>query len=383
LNKHVSSLDVYADLGVRRVVNAATTLTALGGTTLPHEVLEAMSAAAASCVSMEELHLAAGRRASELSHNEAGLVTAGAAAGICLAVLAAITGGRPEVISRLPHDETLSRRVVMHRAHRIPYDRAIDLVGGHIVEIGNVIQTFEWELHEALREETAAVMWVAGSHLPATTLSLEDTVRIAHQYSVPVIVDAAAQLPPVSNLWHFTRDVGADLVLFSGGKALRGPQASGLMFGRPELIEAARLNAAPWQRLARAMKVGKEEICGVLAALERYVALDHEEEARQWSRRVDEWVSELCDIETITVCRRDVNEAGQPVARLEVDCASASRAHAVASRLWQEDPRVAVLEVGKLIFLTPDTMPPSDDEYVLQCLKTAVMAGDEHEEGSR
>ena len=165
--------------------------------------------------------------------------------------------------------------MVIHRAHRIPYDRAIELGGGHLVEIGNVIQTFPWELEAAIDEKTVAVFWVAGSHLPQTTLSLEETVEIAHAHGVPVIVDAAAQLPPLENLWRFTTECGADLVLFSGGKALQGPQASGLIVGSMALLDAVRANASPLQRFARAMKVGKEEICGLVAAVERYVALDH------------------------------------------------------------------------------------------------------------
>ena len=364
--------DVYADLGVRHVLNAATTLTSLGGTTLPREVMAAMASAADSCVSMEELHLAAGRRVATLTRNDAGVVTAGAAAAICLAVLAAVTGGQPELISRLPTDDSMERRVVMHRAHRIPYDRAIELVGGQLVEVGNVIQTFEWELESALQRGAAAVLWVAGSHLPSTVLSLETTVRIAHGYSIPVIVDAAAQLPPMSNLWHFTRECGADLAIFSGGKALRGPQSSGLLLGRADLVEAARVNAAPFQRLARAMKVGKEEICGLVAALERYVELDHEAQTVRWAETVDSWVQELEDVHSVSARRLDENEAGQPVARLAVDCGSRSRAGEVTSSLWAQDPRIAVLEVGQFIYVSPDVMSESEYDHVIGELRKAL-----------
>lgn len=375
--------DVYADLGVRRVVNAATSFTALGGTTLAPEVIEAMSSAAESCVSMDELHLAAGRRVASLTGNEAGLVTSGAAAAICLATLAAMTGGRPESIARLPDDELLERRVIIHRAHRIPYDRAVELVGGHLIEVGNVIQTFEWELEAALRQGAAAVLWVAGDHLPSTVLPLETTVRISRSFSVPVIVDAAAQLPPLSNLWHFTKECGADLVIFSGGKALRGPQASGVLLGRSDLVEASRLNAAPFQRLARAMKVGKEEICGLVAAMERYVSLDHDAQAEFWTSVVDSWAHELNDVLSISVRRLDVNEAGQPVARLEVDCGSTEFAHAVTSSLWALEPRIAVLENGRFVYVSPDVMSESEYGYVMLALREALLlAVNERKEGT-
>lgn len=364
--------DVYEDLGVRHVVNAATTLTALGGTTLPPEVVAAMASASQSCVSMEELHLAAGRRVAELTRNEAALVTAGAAAAIALAVLAAVTGGDPATIARVPGDDTLERRVIIHTAHRIPYDRAVELVGGRLVSIGNVIQTFEWELEAALADGAAAVLWVAGDHLPAGALSLVDTVRLAHRSGVPVIVDAAAQLPPPSNLWRFTREAGADAVLFSGGKALRGPQASGLLLGRAEFVEAARLNAAPLQRLARAMKVGKEEICGLVAALELYLRLDHEAMAAHWGATVDSWGRSLADAPDCVVRRHDRNEAGQPVPRLEIDCASASRASAVTAALWELPVRVAVLTVGSSIFLSPDVVDDGAQGYVVDSLLAAL-----------
>jgi L-seryl-tRNA(Ser) seleniumtransferase len=364
--------DDYERLGVRRVVNAATTLTALGGTVLPPEVIAAMTAASTSCVSMEELHLAAGRRLAQLTDNESALITSGCAAAIVLAVLATITDGRPELIAQMHHDTNVARNVVMHRSHRIPYDRAIELAGGRIVEIGNAIQTFEWELDAAIDEQTAAVFWVAGEHMAKSTLSLDETVSIAHSRGVPVIVDAAAQLPPVSNLRNFTRIHEVDLVTFSGGKGLQGPQASGLMVGRAELIEAARLNAAPFQRLARPMKVGKEEICGLVAAVERYLLLDHEAVHRGWGEAVDEWASALSALTGIGVQRLESNEAGQPVPRLEISLPSVDMASRVSGRLWDDDPRVAVLRVHEKLFVSPDTLQEGESELVVERLVAAL-----------
>jgi L-seryl-tRNA(Ser) seleniumtransferase len=325
---------------------------------------------------MDELHLAAGRRLAELTHNEAAYVTSGCAAGIALAVLAAITGGQPEVIARLPYDETLPRNVVIHRAHRIPYDRAIELGSGHIVEVGNVIQTFEWELTAALDENTAAVFWVAGSHLPQTTLSLKQTVAIAHARGVPVIVDAAAQLPPLENLTYSTIECGADVARFSGGKALQGPQVSGLMVGSPTLIDAVRANAAPRQRLARAMKVGKEEIAGLVAAVERYVALDHAALDTEWDEIVSIWAEGLDDLDGVQVRRRSLNEAGQPVPRLEItldsDVARISAA-ALVARLWDDTPRVAVLPgLADRVYVTPDTLVSGEAMMVMERIRTVL-----------
>ncbi|MGA7836312.1 MAG: aminotransferase class V-fold PLP-dependent enzyme [Acidimicrobiales bacterium] len=368
--------DPFAELGVRRVINAATTLTALGGTVLADEVVEAMVAASQSCVSIDELQAGASGRLAALTRNEDAYVTSGCAAAITLSVLACITKGRADLIARLPYDESLARKVVIHRAHRIPYDRAIELGGGHLVEIGNVIQTFAWELEAAIDDKTAAVFWVAGSHLPQTTLSLAETVAIAHAKGVPVIVDAAAQLPPLENLWRFTTECGADLVLFSGGKALRGPQASGLIVGSSALLEAVRANASPLQRLARAMKVGKEEICGLVAAVERYVALDHGAVAATWESTVEMWRSSLSEVPGVTARRIALNEAGQPVSRLELvvdPVVAGMTAGDVVARLWAGTPRVAVLAgTENRLYVTPDTLADGEDQVVLERLCAAL-----------
>lgn len=370
--------DIYAELGVRRVINAATTLTALGGTVLADGVADAMVAASRSCVSIDELHAGASRRLAELTRNEDAYVTSGCAAAIALSVLACITGESAELIARLPYDESLARNVVIHRAHRIPYDRAIELASGHLVEIGNVIQTFPWELEAAIDEKTVAVFWVAGSHLPQTTLSLEETVEIAHAHGVPVIVDAAAQLPPLENLWRFTAECGADLALFSGGKALQGPQASGLIVGSTSLLDAVRANASPLQRLARAMKVGKEEICGLVAAVECYVALDHGAIAASWEATVETWRASLASVRGVKATRVSLNEAGQPVVRLElvIDPAVArTTARDVVDQLWLGDPRVAVLPGREeRIFVTPDTLSVGEADTVLERLLEALNA---------
>ena len=367
-------------LGARRVINAAATLTRLGGAVLPDEVLDAMSAAARCPVDMEELFVSSGEELARLTNNEAAYVTCGAAAAIALGVLACVTRGDPSAIGEMPRGRGLRTEVVMHRAHRIPYDRAIELVGCTIVEIGNAQQTFEWELESALSDRTAAVVWVAGSHLPPACLGLETTVETAHSREVPVIVDAAAQLPPVSNLWRFTRDAGADLVAFSGGKALRGPQASGLLLGRAELVAAARANGTPYQRLARAMKVGKEEVAGVVAAVRRYVGVDHEALLGQWERTVAEWEESIGHCRGVAARRAFPNEAGQPTPRLRVIVnrkeAGISGADVVKA-LWNRDPHIAVLQDGvDAFYMTPDTLGEGEAALVVEGLAEVLLNPD-------
>lgn len=335
-------MGIYSDLGVPPVINAATTFTALGGSLMPDEVLDAMRDAAGSFIDMHELHLAAGRRIAELTRNEAAYVTSGCAAALVLALLGIRTKGDPSVLRDFPGREHAPSEVIMHAAHRIPYDAAIALSGVTVRQIGNIQQTFDWELEAAITKETAAVLYVAGPHLPQVALPLPEVVRIAKSRGVPVIVDAAAQLPPVENLWHFTRDLGADIAVFSGGKALRGPQASGLMVGNPDIIEAARQNGAPFQRWARAMKAGKEEIAGLVAAVERFVNLDHAALHEEWQATVDAWALALADLPGAILQPELLNEAGQPVPRLYVGIPDSSRASRVLAALDGAAPRIAV-----------------------------------------
>ncbi len=358
----------YDEIGVQPVINAATTFTLLGGSLMPKEVLEAMSSAAGSFVDMHELHEAAGRELARLTRNEAAYATSGCAAAIVLAVLGCRTGRQPQRIAGLPDDASLPDEVVMHAAHRIPYDPAVRLAGARIRQVGNVLQTFEWELEAAISERTAAVLYVAGSHLPPGALPLADVVRIAHDRGVPVLVDAAAQLPPVTNLWHFTTEVGADLAMFSGGKALRGPQASGLLVGSEELIQAARANGSPHQRFARALKAGKEEIAGLVVAVRRYVEMDHEAEVRAWYEVVNRWASRIDGGRGVCATVEDHNEAGQPVprVRVDVDRAVARRpADAAVGLLARGDPPIHVLSGGPDRFwIGPDLLEDGEAEIV-------------------
>jgi L-seryl-tRNA(Ser) seleniumtransferase len=254
----------------------------------------------------------------------------------------------------------------------------VRLAGARIVEIGNAVQTFPWELEAALGKRTAAVLYIAGAHLSRGALALEQTVEIAHARGVPVIVDAAAQLPPPENLWAFTRGAGADLAIFSGGKDLRGPQASGLIVGRADLIEACRVNGPPNQRFGRPMKVGKEEMAGLLAAVELYLAQDHAARIAGFERVVRFWVESLGELPGVSARRDFPNEAGQPTPRalimFEADVCGLTGAE-VRERLWEGDPRISVAPAGvEGISMTPDTLEPGEEEIVAEGVHKLVAA---------
>jgi hypothetical protein len=232
------NLSIYEDLGIEPIINAGGTLTTLGGSLMLPEVVEAMAQASRAFVPMHELHLAAGRRIAEWTGVEAAHVCAGAAAGIALMAAACMAGADADRIRQLPDTTGIKSRFVVQRNHRHGYDQALRVAGGTLVEI----EADAGELERAVSApDVAGVFYTFAWNLHGEVLSLPQVAEIAHAHGVPVLVDAAAEVPPVENLWRFCKE-GADAVAFSGGKALRGPQSTGLLLGRADLIEACRLN---------------------------------------------------------------------------------------------------------------------------------------------
>ena len=361
---------VYRRLGVEPIINGRSTFTILGGSLMAPEVLDAMREAAECFVDLTELQDAVGRRIAALTHNEAAFVSAGAAAALFLSAAACITSNTEDGILRLQDVPRLPREFIIHRAHRIPYDQAIELAGGRLREIGTAEATQEHELVSAIGDETVAVVYVPKAYLAHAVLPLETVVRISSARGVPVIVDAAAQLPPVENLWRFT-EAGADLVLFSGGKALCGPASTGLIVGRRALIDRIGVNAAPLQRLGRPMKAGKEDVVGLLAAVEWYLGQDHDALARQCDDQVDrtlEWAHGRTDV---VATREPSGEAGQPTPRalIRLIGASAADRDRFLAELRSNRPRIDLLpddDAG--FYVAPETLRPGEEQVITERL---------------
>ena len=290
--------DVYARLGVRTIINAKGTATRLSGGVMDPEVADAMRAATQACVDMGELQGRASAIIAGISGAEAGYVTSGAAAGVLLGTAACVTGLDPGRINRLPDTRGMKNRVVMVRSQRNFYDHAVRAVGVELIEVGiadrysgaGVRDAEAWEIADAIDEHTACVFYVAQ---PQSRPPLREITEVAHAAGIPVLVDAASQLPPVANLRRFIAE-GADLVAFSGGKAIGGPQASGVLCGRRDLVAAAALHnldhdiffeqwtpppglidksalrGLPQHGIGRACKAGKEQVVGLLVALQRF-----------------------------------------------------------------------------------------------------------------
>jgi len=314
-------MGIYDDLGVRTIINAKGSSTRVSGGFLTPEVTAAMADAATRCVDMAELQAGASRIIADITGAEAGIVTSGAAAGLLLGTAACVAGLDPGRMARLPDTTGMKNEVIMVRSQRNFYDHAVRANGVRIVEVGlpdrvagaGVRDAEGWEIADAINPATAAVVYVAtGSARPA----LEEVVRVAHGRNVPVLVDAAAQLPPASNLKRFIA-AGADLVAYSGGKAIGGPQGSGILCGRRDLIMSAilqnldldiewaqwappaslidkdRLAGLPPHGIGRSCKVGKETIVGLLVALKRFVAETDEARRIIYRARVERLAAQL------------------------------------------------------------------------------------------
>lgn len=342
------------------------------------EVLDAMRAAASAYVVLDELQDRASELIAKATAAEAGMVTGGAAAGLLLGAAACIAGEDPGSIEQLPVTVGLKNEVVIHRAHRNGYDHSVRATGATLIDVGYGHATIPYQLEEALSERTAMVLYVEAPWVSPGALSLPETCTIAHRHSVPVMVDAAAMLPPMSNLTRFIQE-GADLVTFSGGKGLRGPQSSGILAGRADLIRAARLNGSPNHSVGREAKAAKEDIVGLMVAIERYLARDHEADMRHWLSQADYVIERLANLPGVTASLL-YGGREHPSPRVEVlfDSALGIDSHQLVLELEQGDPRVFLFEPNGpsakpgSVAIHCQTLQPGEEEVVAEVVRSAI-----------
>jgi len=273
--------DFLGELGVRPIINGAGTYTALTAALMPPEAVQAFAAMSRHFVRLDELHDAVGRRIAKLLSCEAAMVTSGGFGALTLGTAACITGTDPERIRRLPDTAGMKNEVIVQKSHRFAYDHAVRNCGVRLIEVES-----EDDVERALTERTAMMLFL-NKNEPQGRIPAAKFVRLGKHLGIPTLNDAAADVPPVENLFAHTL-LGFDLVAVSGGKGLRGPQGAGLLLGRADLIHAARLNTAPHSdTIGRGLKVSKEEMVAMMVALEVYLQRDHQADWREWERRVD------------------------------------------------------------------------------------------------
>lgn len=400
----------YPDLGVRRVINGVGTRTQVGGATLRDGVAEAMANVADENVYLGELQGRASEIIAEATGAEAGYVTPGAAAGMLLAAAACIAGDDYETMARLPDTDGIASEIAIPKAHRIKYDIGLRASGATLRDVGHVshhpinggVEKVEpWQLDAAITEETVAVAYVQRPH---NLLPLRTVVEVAHDNDVPVIVDAASEVPPEDNLRRFL-DIGADLVSFSGGKGIGGPQPSGFLAGRQDLIRSVALQHLPdgyheelWDPpaslidrstlprgtprtgLGRPLKVGPTEVVGLLVALEGFLAEDHEERLAVWRTRAESIAEGLEDSPHLDVSLSSgIDKAsGVPKVIGRVRESAPISVIELLQRLRAEDPRIWLGERRvSLDEFTVSVQQLTDDEaeYIVERINSTISGG--------
>lgn len=365
-------------LGVRRVVNAGAAQSRLGGSTLAPPVREAMDAAARVYVDVEELHDRVGEQIAALTGNEAAAVVAGSAAGIMIAVAALMAGDDPAAAAALPQRRGTRPAVAVWRAHLDGMlagteERIENSYVNGVYQAGARIRVADGP--DDVREDDLCMLWFPNMYLDDDEATVRRAVASSHAAGVPLIVDAADQVPPVANLSRFTRELGADLAIFSGGKGLGGPTSSGLVLGRADLVRACRVNSGTEHGVGRPAKVGREELAGLLVAVREALAVDEDARFSRWSDVVADWHASFRDEESVEALRTERGHCGQRIPRLLLRLRSGSREcrDRIVADLWEEDPRVAVLPAAPAaLALSPQLLEAGEPELVAATVATRV-----------
>ncbi|MEO5998069.1 MAG: aminotransferase class I/II-fold pyridoxal phosphate-dependent enzyme [Chitinophagaceae bacterium] len=353
-SSHKAGESIYASLGVRPVINGRGTITIIGGCRILPEVEKAMHEATLDYVEIDELMEGAGQRLANLTGAEWGMVTCGATASLILAATGIITGGDPDKLWQLPNLNGMKDEVIIPKYSWTAYESAVRGTGVKMITVEN-----REELEAAFGPKTAMVLVLAGPRSMNGPLSLKEIATLAKPLSVPILVDAAAEGLPVPNP-HLA--LGADLVAYSGGKYLRGPQCAGLLLGRKDLVKAAWVTSAPHHGFGRGYKVGREEILGMLMAVEMWMKRDHAKEIAIWTKRLEYISVRLSKIPGLSLEIRQpkIDELSNPSPDLLVNWDIEKiplTGDEVEQLLWNADPRVAVSGAGSFLPFPPNFKP--------------------------
>jgi uncharacterized pyridoxal phosphate-dependent enzyme len=360
--------DYFRELGVRPFINAAGTYTAMTASLMPPEVMDAINYASKHYVMLDELHDRVGERIAKLVRSEAAMVTSGAAAALTLGTAASLTGADRQKIADLPNLAGMKNEVIIQRSHRFGYDHAVRNCGVRLVEV----ETRD-ELERAVSDKTAMMLFYNNNNKEGR-IQDQEFAELGRKHRVPTLNDAAADVPPVENLWKYT-GMGFDLVAFSGGKGIRGPQSAGLLLGRKDLIAAARLNAPPnGDTVGRGMKVNKEEMLGMLAALELYLEKDHAKERREFDKRAETIRAGAAAVPGVTA-EVFVPEVANHVPHVRVSWDAAAKALTpadVVKALRDGEPSIGTRSEGPALVIGVWMMQPGDEKIVARRLRQVL-----------
>jgi len=372
------SMKVYTRIGLRPIVNASGTYTHLGGSFMPAEVLDAIDDAAKHYVPIKDLTKATGERIAQLTRNAGALVTTGAAGAIFVGTCACIAGDDPDKMKRLPFTDGMKNEVVLQKLHNTGWTRQCEAAGGRVVEV-----EYKEQMERAITGKTAMIYFlVADKHFgqfrdqldaPGGKIPLEECIRIGHAARVPILVDAAAEVPPNDSLSAYTQ-MGVDLVAFSGGKGLRGPQNAGLLLGRKDLTDIAAQFQSPYSGIGRDLKISKETMVGMLAAVERFVRLDHDEEWNYWKSQIDfikDVVDKISGVETGYVPKEVTNHVPRLFIKWDEKAWNFSREDCFKA-LQDSEPSIVALRTPLGVTIVTWMMAHGEEKVVASRLKEVL-----------
>lgn len=369
---------IYRRLGVKPIINAMGTQTVNGGSIMEPEVVEAMAEASRVMIRMRELNKRASDIIAELTGAEAGLVVAGAANGMMLQAAACMTGTDPEKIARLPHTEGMKNEVIVKKNQNFGFIKAWSYSGAALKWVGNEKGASLQELEAAITDRTVAFGYLASRWAPDSFDTLDEMVAVGRKHAIPVLLDGAAMLPPVEHLRRFI-DHGVDMVTFSGGKAIRGPQSTGILAGKKSLIDAAAMNASPSMAIGRVAKVCREEIVGLVVALQRYAERDHAGDQRRWRAQCQLVADTLKDLPDITLAVLQ-DDWTRPVPELSIGLGTSWKAGVsteIKAALDAGEPPIIIgasRRPGEDLFINAHGLLPGEAAVVAEKLKVAMLA---------
>ena len=361
-------MNIYDELGLVPMINAAGTYTVVGGSRMSEETLQDLADAAGAHVEIPELQEAVQKKIADMTGNETSVVCNGAASGLYLCAISAVALKTGKKSRFLEVDDLAAHEIISFHAQHIPYDFAVKQSGVRDVRVGypNIEGSTNIEdLEAAIRPNTVAVFYYISSPYGLQTpgaLPLEDVISVANDFSLPVIVDAAAQLPPVENLWNFT-SIGAAAAIFSGGKYLKGPQSSGLIVGKKSFLETVQDTNFPNYGYGRMLKTGREEIIALYSAIKQYLNSEHVSQQERAEDIVREIVSALTDSKIYQAERVYPNEAAQPMAYVRFAMKKVIDPQKVINLMRMGRPSVFLKQEGSFFYVNPMTL--SEDEVAL------------------
>lgn len=356
--------DYLQEYGIRPYINAHDTITLYGGSRLASNTKEAMNQISRCFVDLNELQRVLGDRIAQLTHNEAAYLANCAAGAVQLCAAVCLSGGDEHAYRSLPDTENRPNEIVVLHSQHNCYDKALEAAGARLRIIGDADEVLLCDLKAAVNEKTAAVFYCPASIYSRGSLPLQQVAAAAHEKGIPVIVDAAAQLPPVENLWDFVQQ-GGDMVVFSGGKTLCGPQTSGLIVGRSRYIELCRRFGSPGHGVCRSAKASRESMIGLCVAIENYMSKDHTAEKELLSRRVDKLIQAMKETSLYVPYRVERGSVGQDYPRAFAKIVSPYTPAEVVAAMREKGVFIGTDTSENAVYISPLNL--TDDECRTVC----------------